>query len=128
MEQYEVDLESNLQSLENQLHRESYRPSSSLRVDTPKRIGKNWNALRSTMLVVCDAIDVELNRRGKSDLKHIVSMLARLIQQTETVSEGSIEYEYRSAEYEYEGMPEQINPPEPPVGSSLMGNHNWRPR
>ncbi len=77
------------------------------------------------MLVVCDAIDVESNRRGKSDLKRIVSMLTRLIQRTETVSEDRIEYEYRDAEYEYEyeRMPEQRNPPEPPVGSSLMENH-----
>jgi hypothetical protein len=37
-------------------------------------------------------------------LKRIVSMLTRLIQRTNTVSEGSIEYEYeyRDAEYEYE--------------------------
>jgi four helix bundle protein len=54
------------------------------------------------VLQVCDAIDEESNRRGKSDLKRIVSMLTRLIQRTETVSEESIEYEYRDAEYEYE--------------------------
>ena len=60
------------------------------------------------VLSVCDAIDAESNRRGKSDLKRIVSMLTRLIQRTESVSEGSIEYEYeyRDAEYEYEKMPE----------------------
>lgn len=42
-------------------------------------------------------------------------MLTRLIERTETVSEGSIEYayEYRVAEYEYEEMPEQENSPEP---------------
>ncbi len=84
------------------------------------------------VLVVCDAIDVESNRRGKSDLKRIVSMLTRLIQRTETVSEDRIEYEYRDAEYEYEyeyeRMLEQRNPPEPPVGSSLMENHTRRPR
>jgi RNA-directed DNA polymerase len=40
VEQYEVDLESNLQSLENQLHRESYRPNPSLRVDIPKGKGQ----------------------------------------------------------------------------------------
>ena len=59
------------------------------------------------VLAVCEAIDVESNRRGKSDLKRIVSMLTRLIQRTETVSEGSIEYEYeyRDAEYEYEKKP-----------------------
>jgi four helix bundle protein len=54
------------------------------------------------VLAVCDAIDGEANRRGKLDLKRIVSMLTRLIQRTDTVSEGSIEYEYRDAEYEYE--------------------------
>ena len=62
------------------------------------------------VLSVCDAIDDEFNRRGKSDLKRIVSMLTRLIQRTESVSEGSIEYEYeyRDAEYEYEEMPEHL--------------------
>ena len=54
------------------------------------------------VLDVCDAIDDESNRRGKSDLKRIVSMLTRLIQKTQTVSEDSTEYEYRDAEYEYE--------------------------
>ena len=65
------------------------------------------------VLDVCDAIDTESNRRGKSDLKRIVSMLTRLIQRTESVAEGSIEYEYeyRDAEYEYEKMPEQSGPP-----------------
>jgi hypothetical protein len=37
------------------------------------------------VLAVCDAIDGEANRRGKSDPKRIVSMLTRLIQRTETV-------------------------------------------
>jgi four helix bundle protein len=61
------------------------------------------------LLVVCDAIDVESNRRGKSDLQSTVSMLTRLIRQNESVSEGSIEYECkcRDVEYEYEKMPEQ---------------------
>ena len=54
------------------------------------------------VLRVCDAIDVELNRRGKSDLKRIESMLTRLIQRTQAVSNDQIEYEYRDAEYEYE--------------------------
>ncbi len=59
------------------------------------------------VLCVCDAIDYESNLRGKSDLKRIVSMLTRLIQRTETVSEDPIEYEYeyRCAEYEYEEKP-----------------------
>ena len=61
------------------------------------------------MLRVCDAIDAESNRRGKSDLKRIVSMLTRLIQRTPTVAEDTIEYEYeyRNAEYEYE-IPDRI--------------------
>ena len=67
------------------------------------------------VLAVCDAIDVESNRRGKSDLKRVVSMLTRLIQRTESVAEGSIEYEYeyRDAEYEYEEMPEPSVGPKP---------------
>ncbi len=36
VEQYEADLESNLESLVTQLHRGSYRPKPSLRVDIPK--------------------------------------------------------------------------------------------
>jgi four helix bundle protein len=46
------------------------------------------------VLVVCDAIDVESNGRGKSCLNRIVSMLTRLIQRTESLLEVSIEYEY----------------------------------
>jgi four helix bundle protein len=57
------------------------------------------------VLRVCDAIDDETNRHGKSVLKRIVSMLTRLIQRSETVTEDSIEYEYRKAEYEYERQP-----------------------
>ena len=52
-----------------------------------------------------DAIDAETNQVGRSTLKRIVSMLTRLIQRTENVAEGSIEYEYREAEYEYEESP-----------------------
>ena len=36
------------------------------------------------------------------------SAFTRLIQRTATVTKGSIEYEYRDAEYEYEDMPEQM--------------------
>ncbi len=54
------------------------------------------------VLRVCDAIDDDSDRHGKTDLKRIVSMLTRLIQRTAGVSEGSSEYEYRDAEYEYE--------------------------
>ena len=53
------------------------------------------------VLVSFEAIDLELNRVGKTNLKRIVSMLTRLIQRTDSVSEGSIEYEYRAAEDEY---------------------------
>jgi four helix bundle protein len=52
-----------------------------------------------------DAVDVATNQIGKSDLKRIVSMLTRLIQRSETVSEESVEYEYhppKRTEYEYE--------------------------
>jgi len=54
------------------------------------------------MLRVCDAIDGESDRQGKSELKRVVSMLTRLIQRAGCVSEGLVEYEYRVAEYEYE--------------------------
>ena len=56
------------------------------------------------VLRVCDAIDNDLNCRGKSDLKRIVLMLTRLIQRNAGVSEDRIEYEYeyRDAEYEYD--------------------------
>ena len=59
------------------------------------------------VLRVCDAIDDESNRHGKSELKRIVSMLTRLIQRTQTVAEDPFEYEYeyRDAEYEYEQNP-----------------------
>ena len=40
VEQYEADLESNLQRLVLQLHRESYRPNPSLRVNIPKGKGQ----------------------------------------------------------------------------------------
>ena len=58
------------------------------------------------ILQALSAIDGESNRRGKSELKRIVSMLTRLIQRTDRVAEGAIEYEYeyeyRDAEYESE--------------------------
>ena len=59
------------------------------------------------VLRVCDAMDDQSNRQGKSELKRIVSMLTRLIQRTHTVAEDAIEYEYeyRDAEYEYEETP-----------------------
>jgi four helix bundle protein len=50
------------------------------------------------ILRVCDAIDDETNRNGKSTLKRIVSMLTRLIQRTEKVAEDRIEYEYEYRE------------------------------
>ena len=59
------------------------------------------------ILLSYEAIDSELNRTGKTNLKRIVSMLTRLIQRKDSVSEESIEYEYeyrplRRTEYEYE--------------------------
>ena len=63
------------------------------------------------VLRVCDGIDDESNRRGKLDLKRIVSMLTRLIQRSQSVAEDAFEYEYeyRDAEYEYEEQPEKRN-------------------
>lgn len=59
------------------------------------------------VLRVCDAIDDESHRHGKSELKRIVSMLTRLIQRSQSVAEDAFEYEYeyRKAEYEYEEQP-----------------------
>ena len=45
------------------------------------------------ILSAFEAIDSELNRDGKTKLKRIVSMLTRLIQRTDSVSEDWIEYE-----------------------------------
>jgi hypothetical protein len=45
-------------------------------------------------------MDEEANRQGKSQLIRIVSMLTRLIQRTDRVTDAGIEYEYRDAEYE----------------------------
>ena len=71
------------------------------------------------ILVSFEAIDLELNRVGKTNLKRIVSMLTRLIQRTDSVSEGSIEYEYeyRDAEYEYENTHEQSIGPKCSIGA-----------
>jgi four helix bundle protein len=82
------------------------------------------------VLRVCDAVDDNTNRRGKSDLKRIVSMLTRLIQRTEAVSEPSIEYEYeyRDAEYEYETKPEQSDPSKSATGSLEMESWLGRTR
>ena len=64
------------------------------------------------ILLSFEAIDSESNRIGKTNLKRIVSMLTRLIQRTENVSEQPIEYEYeyRDTEYEYEKKLEQKTP------------------
>ena len=64
------------------------------------------------ILLSFEAIDSELKRIGKTKLRRIVSMLTRLIQRADTVSEGSNEYEYeyrppRRTEYEYEKQHEQ---------------------
>jgi hypothetical protein len=45
------------------------------------------------ILSAFEAIDSDLNRDGKTKLKRIVSMLTRLIQRTDSVSENWIEYE-----------------------------------
>ena len=44
------------------------------------------------------------------------------------MSEGSSEQDYRDAECEQKELPEQRNPPEPPVGSRLIENHTRQPR
>ena len=61
-------------------------------------------AANHDVLRVCDAIGDDSNCLGKTALKRIVSMLTRLIQRTNGVSEERIEYEYeyRCTEYEYE--------------------------
>lgn len=69
------------------------------------------------ILIPVEAIDRELNWVGKTNLKWIVSMLTRLIQQTDSVSEGKIEYAYRDAEYEYEKTHEQSTRPKCSIGA-----------
>jgi four helix bundle protein len=54
------------------------------------------------ILLSFEAIDEEVNRTNKIKLKRIVSMLTRLVQRNESVSENPTEYEYRFTEYEYE--------------------------
>jgi four helix bundle protein len=54
------------------------------------------------ILLSFEAIDEEVNRTNKIKLKRIVSMLTRLVQRSESVSEDLTEYEYRYTEYEYE--------------------------
>ena len=63
------------------------------------------------ILLSFEAIDSELNRIGKTYLKRIVSMLTRLIQIKDSVTERSIEYEYEyDHEYEYEKRYDQTIP------------------
>ena len=71
------------------------------------------------ILTAFEAIDSDLNRDGKTKLKRIVSMLTRLIQRTDSVSEDWIEYEYeyRDAEYEYEKTHEQSIGPKCSIGA-----------
>jgi hypothetical protein len=56
----------------------------------------------SRFLTAFAVIDEEANRKGKSHLKRIVSMLTRLIQRSDGVAQDAIEfeYEYRDAGYE----------------------------
>ena len=60
--------------------------------------------MRRDLLNACEVLEPESNRLGKSQLKRVVSMLARLIQRTDRIADGPIEYEYeyeyRDAEYE----------------------------
>ena len=61
------------------------------------------------VLASFEAVDAESSRAGKTSLKRIVSMWTRLIQRSQRVSDGLIEYEYeyeyRDAEYEYKERP-----------------------
>ena len=84
------------------------------------------------ILRVCDAFDPESASLGKSNLKRIVSMLTRLIQRTQSVSEGSIEYEYeyRDAEYEYENTKSLACPAladNLTMNISRFGDDKWLP-
>jgi len=73
------------------------------------------------ILIVCDAIEPDDDRFGKSNLKRIVAMLTKLVQRNDAVSESSSEYpfehEHRFAEHEHEHdadeMPEQSVPRQP---------------
>ena len=67
------------------------------------------------VLSATGGLDDAQHRELKTMLKRIVSMLTRLIARTDTVSEPAIEYEYeyRGAEYEYDGADE----PEPCDGT-----------
>ena len=77
------------------------------------------------VLRVCDAIDDDSNCRGKTDLKRIVSMLTRLIQRTNGVSEERIEYEY---EYrpDSSGLSTSTIPPPKPHEPSDATERKWR--
>ncbi len=75
------------------------------------------------VLVVCDAIDVESNRRGQIGSQTYCVDAHAVDPTDETVSEDRIEYEYRDAEYEYERMPNKEIHRSRRSGSSLMENH-----
>ena len=51
-----------------------------------------------------DGLNDSSHRKLKSTLKRIESMLTRLISRADAVSEPTSEYEYRRAEYEYDGV------------------------
>ncbi len=54
------------------------------------------------MLRAFAAVEEELNRQGKLQLRRIVSMLTRLIQRTRRAAQELIEYEYEYRDAEYE--------------------------
>jgi hypothetical protein len=62
-------------------------------------IDENGAAVQD-ILKAFSLMDEEANRQGKSQLMRIVSMLTRLIQRTDRVTDAGIEYECRDAEYE----------------------------
>jgi len=77
------------------------------------------------VLRVCDAIDDDSNCRGKTDLKRIVSMLTRLIQRTNGVSEERIEYEYEYRPDSSGLSKSTILPPKPDEPSDAT-ERKWR--
>ena len=76
------------------------------------------------ILQALSAIDGESNRRGKSELKWIVSMLTRLIQRTDRVAKGAIEYEYEYASTSTSTAMLSTSPRHPPHPNA--NGHNER--
>jgi len=84
------------------------------------------------ILAATDGLDTDQHGELKRSLKRIVSMLTRLIARADAVAEpgSEYEYEYRDAEYEYDGCaePELSRPPEPGLRPSSNGQSNFPAR